>query len=1011
MPTVQEAAITNLRQGVRTEYAVYRLAIGETLDEAAIVTGWLPTGPQWTEVSGSVAGAGKAEHKHDGEGASLDLTIWNFRRDQWPDSTPVALIARWWDGSGWSAWRTVVWGYTTGAAKVRSTPEGRTGTLAVRYTNRWTKLPLPSTRMGRRDLAEGASPGFFTAPLSAPESLVPREYAFQADTDPPNLVDSQLDTLAASGTFAAPEEIIYGQMPVPRIVRFFGPHDPGVGVSGQPRFIELAATSDAWPWGTTWTGIPDMYNTSSGEGQPALRNDDTLHTTVETYPGPPAFQVFRVVNKANYDHGTRKDRWVQWIQGAGKPNVPAKLKIDLRAASSYSIGKRILLGVSDGRTVGSANQFVTVLLGADWQTFEFTIESTTEYGSVKLSMKTNYEEQYDNDIIYDIRSLKVLYGWNHDEWARENDYKALQLGLDDGAGHERWVRLSWDVIPGGNWTIPPESTVIFCDDAATLKQRFDPGTSQVFQLKQAFKHWFFKPGQGRIRLVGMGNPTNPNDIDSGSDAGPAINIENINFATNGLDWEPYESMARKNPWGTGNFEVEEFAALGFGEEFGPSYWTFSLGAFDPPTLETAVTIGDNAVYVTDILPFQHSTQIRIESETLTVLGKDEGALFLTAPATVAHAEGVPVYPLYNGTVAAGSTPQGGKTFDMVEVRRREGGPAILSGFLLYSKFGSPGDPGAGGSRWERHPDWELLRRWRGNTAPTVTAYPAVVQTPGGPVSADQIRHICLGIQEMERTDGAANYAMANELIVREWVAAAGRAGAYTSASVGDISGAIGYILAQHGRVPPSKIINTLPTIPISSLNIAPTTVAQGLASVAGPQLVKVWADGLGYGRISPSPTSLFFDEQDAIWTWDEGNCWGLELNGDWEEAYQCAQVIIYAKEPGSLRRHTVAYPEFRLPMGNVLEMKDITVSSREQAIDLARAAFREANTRRSLTIQAGAVPWLQPYQRHIVNLAALDPSGWWSGLNVYVAAFSTTFSLVNGIPLNRTAITLREMAL
>jgi hypothetical protein len=1009
MVTVQEAAITTLQDGVRAEYALWRYAGDITLfDPNGIGVGFLPVGPGWEEVTEASGGAG-ASFAHDGTGGTITFTVLGYRRDEWPDDQPVALVGRWWDGLAYSAWRTVGWGYTTGAGRTRRGADGIVRfDVSASIVGRWDQLPVPGIAFGRANLATGATPGYSAPALVNPEELVPQEYAYQDDTGPEKAIDGNVDTVAAAETLATTQRLEYGSFDHPRIASFFGPHDRGVAVGGIARFIQLAYTHNGTPWGVTWTSIPPMYNAVAGEGKPALREDDKIATQVATYPD--GRKAFRVRNKQSSD--PKRDTWIQWRVLSSRVNVPMRVSLELKASSTSGIGKRLQLGVTTSASVGAQGFSTVVELGVDWQIFVFDWDSSTDYGGATMSIKTTPGELVAGDFYYDLSNFRVLYGWNHDEWSKRNGYKSLYLGLDDGLGHEKWQRISWELAPGGNWSIAPESTVVIADDAATLKANHAIGRSTVFQLKNAYKWWHFEPDVGRMKLALMNQPPDPNNIDA-LPAG-AIVIEDINFATNGLSWLPTQAMVRKNPWGTGGFVADDYPGVGLGEQIGAGWWTYDLGAFTPPVLQEPAAVGDTVLWVSGTRPFQGTGTVRIQAEDLAYTAKEEGALVLASPVATAHAAGLPVVPLTDGKVGPGSSPQIAKTWDYLELRRREGVPPLRDGVIFGSKLANPGDPSAGGARWERHPDWFPIHRFRDNQAAVIA-----VHAPGNPTNsgvwvwADQLRHVGIAVDVMHPDDlGRPQHPMLNELIVSEWVPESGAGGAYDSPDSGDLAGMIGHLLVKYAGLAAAKYLPAIPAIPLGTLTVTPTTVAQAVSSVAQRQLARLWVDGLGFAHLTAAPNSLLFDAQDVTWEWTEQNCWGPVPDGDREAAHNVAQVVIYAREPGTLRHHTIAYPSVRLPLGSVLELKDVVVSSRRQGEDFAAAAFRDANARRSLTIQAGACPWIAPFQRHLVNLPSLDPSGEWTGVNMYVAGYTMKFAAIaGGGVVCRTAITLREMAL
>ena len=177
-------------------------------------------------------------------------------------------------------------------------------------------------------------------------------------------------------------------------------------------------------------------------------------------------------------------------------------------------------------------------------------------------------------------------------------------------------------------------------------------------------------------------------------------------------------------------------------------------------------------------------------------------------------------------------------------------------------------------------------------------------------------------------------------------------------------------------------------------------------------MLSLRVDNWGYAILEPSPSSLLFDRQAVEWTWTEQNSWGIEQAGDWASPQRVAQVVAWGYDPVTMRHYRIAYPERRAPFGSVTEIKDITVSSPDQLREIARALYRDGNTRRKLVVTAGACPWLQVNQRHVVSYPSLDAGGAWAGINFYVESFAVEIGLSRYRSLSwKTTITLREMAL
>ena len=1014
MPTVQETTITN-RRLVLDDLRIWRKVADLTpSEEEAIIPGWLPSSPDWEDVTDQVRLGQGVRATVGNNGPTIGLTVNQHSQDAWPYRRPVALVGRHWDGTDWYEY-VAAWGRVVGAGGQRRRGAEQSGEVQLDLARWWMGAQIPAHRLGRLNAALGASLVGGSTVLATPLSESPGEYVNQASCAATLMVDGNMDTVTVADAFADPAIPSIGDTAKPRVLRLYaGRTSRSIGAGGEPLFVEIWAGHNIAPWGYTWTGIPEMYNAGAGEGQAAVRDDARLTTTVQTIEaGEKAFQV-HVKQNTN----PKGDTWVQWIVAdAAYANRPMTVKLELRAApaSPAAVGRRLDISLGTAQTVGAQTKNVRpFVLSADWQEVKFDFDSSTDYAGAKISVKTWPGESQDGAWTYQIRRLDVGMGWDHDEYAKGHDFVALRLGIDDGIGHEKWVRCSWDLADGvGNFRIPAYDSIIITDDIDTLKRKFDVGNRTVWQMKKIAPWWFFGPSIGRIKLALMTNPADENDIDATVGGGGTFDLlDDINLSAVPA-WTPMQALSRQTPIGTGSLAAEDFPQIGVIPAFGSAYWYFDLGAPDHPTLLRDLPIGSTRVPVSDLDRYARAGSIKIGSETRGFDGKEEDALILTAATTATHSQGDAVIPCYDANVGAGTDVQTGKLIDYCEIRRKDGKATIADGFVLYSNATSPGDPGSGGSKWENHPDWDLLTRFSGNLQTTVAAAPKMATVSGGASApALQARFWCVGISRMNRTYHKRERSKINELVLREFVPGAGASGEYLGHGAGDINGAIGHLLVRHAGVPLGKFVNAAPSIPLNDLHIAPTTASGAVGSLLSRGLLALVVDNYGYVTLEPSPSSPLFDRQEAEWTWTEANSWGAEQTGTWDEPSRVSQVVAWGYDPVTMRNYRVSYPPTPNPLGASLEVKDLIVSSPDQLREIARARFRDANTRRGLKIKAGAVPWLRVNQRHVVNYPSLDPGGEWSGINFFVESYEVSIALTErrGIVWT-TTISLREMAL
>lgn len=1013
IPTFGQQAITNLIRGVRHDVTVYFHAGGDfwtpTL-EAAIQSGWVPSGGAWTNVTNLIVPNTTIKIAADN---TITFQVTGHGTANWPDDSVIVIVARHWDGGGWSAYYVAGWGFVRGDGRQDDQRFTQTGEITCTYVDRFKKMPLSSHRFGRRNLCIGATIAGSSPAIANPNTEAPLEYVSQANAAGENAIDGNVDTVYIADVVCDPARPVLGDSVVPRFLRMYaGRNVRTIGAGGEPIWIEIWCGHNVTPWGITWTGIPNMYNDGAGEGQPAERTDARLSTAAVTYgDGSRGFQV-RSFQNAAYT----ADTWIQWIIGSGYVKRPIRVSVDIKAASTPSIGKALLLSITDAAPTPSARRdFDPLILAQEWAHYEFPFDSSGNYGGAKISIKTLPGELISGDIYYELRNLRVDIGWDNDMYGQENGFRTLWLGVDDGIGHEKWIKVAWNLEKSGNWRIPPYSSIIITDDIGVFKGKFDPGDRQVYQLKNTFPTWFIGPSpeHTRLRLVLMNNPPDLFDIDNLP--GDAIDLDTFSFDTFG--WTPHQGVLRANPLGTGAITTEEFPQPGMEQTFGTAFIRVDLGAFVAPTLIRDISATDLYIPVDDLDRYPWFGTIRIGMEDIQFNGKDAEYLIGTfrgvnATTQTAHNRGDAVTPCFDANAGAGATAQTGPMVDKFTIRRRDGKPVIASGALLWSNLPGPGDPSVGGAKWERHPDWNLAMRWAGNQSATIDYTPPLATVRGGVANVIQARHWCGVGDRMGYVFGQPQRFKVNELIAREYSPGAAQDGAYLGHQAGDYGGVIGHILTQHAGVPLTKFANLVASgTPITDLHIAPTTVQSALNSVMGAQYLTVYNDRWNNLYMIAVPGSSLFLANTITWTWTDQNAWGARIVGQWGEAHPCAQVILWALEPAALKQYYFAYPAVPDRLGNTIELHDVAVGSYDQGREMARAIYRNARARRSIQLNAGACPWIGRYQRHIVNLPSLDTTGAWSGVNCYVRDYTVEIGMGDGGITWQTSVTLTELAL
>ena len=1014
MPTTQEAAITNLRTGIRHNFRVYRAEVELTQDdEAAIIPGWVPTGPTWSDVTAQLRADSKITIKADN---TITFAVRNHNRSEWQDDRAIVIIAQHWDGAAWCPFYVAGWGYIRGDGRQDDLRFEQYGEVTVTYLDRLKKRPLPAHHMGRPNLAKGASIGGATPAIADAIAEVPLEFTSQADGAATRAVDGNSDTAYVSDTVCDPDPPVKGDSVYPRILRICaGRTVRTIGAGGEPLWVEIWAGHDLTPWGTTWIGVPEMYNAPAGEGMPAERTEPgKLKYEVVTYgDGTKGFRSTSYMS-AN----PKLDTWIQWIIQSGYTRMPFRVTIEIKAGHPDSIGKAVMIGVTDAAPTPSFSQLIDpVVLTADWQRFQFDSADSGNYGGAKLSIKTKVGELLSGDMVYEIRRFQVAIGFDNDVYGPLLDYKTLHLGMDDGAGHEKWVRIAWNLAKKGNWRIEPFGSVIITDNLSVFKSKFDAGGRTVYEMQREFPYWFFGPSVGRIKLMFAGADIHMDDLDFIPPDAIVLDDIDMSVVNGGVPWLPRQALTRQSPLGTGYLAVEDYPQQGMETTYGQAFLWVDLGEYVPPTLSDAITAADLLIPVSDPDEYPAYGTIRIGTEDIIFVGKDGEYLIATtrgANSTVAaaHSATDPVVPCYDDNAGPGATAQTGPLIDKFVVRRKPGTPVIASGAIIWSNLPAPGNPSSGGAKWELHPDWELGMRFAGNKTGDIEFIPPSAEVRGGYANVRQARHWAIVCDRMAYANGKPQRFKVNEVIARKFSPAAGQSGAYAGHGAGDYTGVVGHLLTQHGGLPVSKFIPQVSGVPLSELSITPSNVQSAVQSAIGGQYLTIYNDAYNRVYLTGAPGSFLFSALDIEWAWTPSNAWGVRTSGDWSEAHPCAQVVMHAIEAATMRQYVIKYPEMPDLLGDVITVKDVHVTSEDQAREMTRALYRRARTRRKISVQAGACPWIKRYQRHTINFPDLDRGAEWDGLNVYVDNFTITIGLSDkGSITWNTAVDLVELAL
>lgn len=989
------------------------------LDETTIDLDWLPvTG--WTEKTSEILLSEGAVINHDGQGPTITFTVADESRSEWKDDLAVAVIAQhFYPASGAFGDRYLVaWAYLSGEDRqTLNLDYMQTGQRIATYAGYWSKKPVESMRLGRRNLAANATIVSSSAILANPAEEAPLEYLSADTCAATKILDGFADTPSILDVIADPVIPYIGDMPTVRFLRLFGPQTRGVAVGGVPRFAELVFGHSVTPWGKTWTSIPGMYF----EGTAAERTEaGRIHTTAVTYmDGSKGFQV---TSYQSFDLAF--STWIQWIIPAS-PKIPMKSVIEIKAGNPFSVGKRVHLLLSDATPEHTQRFDVNPFaLGLDWQKFEFSYTSDEHAGGAKIEITTVQGETFGGDVIYEIRNLDVEEGYSDEVQAPENSQRRLFLCYDNGAGTQAAQRIAFDLVGGASdWTIPPFGTVIITDDIPTFKAYFGDTGKTLMQMKNLQPLWYWAPGVGKLKLAYSTNPLRTNYSD-----GSLVTVEEINFTTNGFSWTAHQSLIKGDgtsgsPIGTGSWTTEEFPHVGILPTggYGSAYWWIDLGTFAAPKLKLPMDTSSMRITVDNIDEYTEEGLCTIGTERIWWIGKDGDSLLVNArhisgTSVAAHSIGDSVIPDgFTGQFQNSAAKQVGWNVDMIKLRRKPWTPVIRAGAVIYSNLVSPSDPTTGGLRWDRNPDWSLAQQWSDRQGNLDVVTINLLDLFGG---SKEMRHIVVRIDDMDR-DPAGNpqRAKLNEFIAYEAQMAAGVNGLYRSKNASDLAGALGFILTQRAGVPAAKVTvatqangNAIQTSAIGDLPIAPSDSNQVINSLAAKGLLSVWLDAANTATIDAQTTNPAYVPMVPYFTIDATMLTGSFVL-TWSAAHSVSQVNITAQELASMRTYSASYPTVPAFLGTVADIRDVTVFTANDVSAIAEATYRDRNTRRRGVAPVGALPWLEKGQRILVNLPEIDLGGNGIGVTFVVASFSLQLGMDDGGVTWDTSLTLVELGL
>lgn len=980
-PTLTEAAVTEGR-AVSQEVRWFLGPARSVLDETTIVGAWTPIGVAgWTDRSGDVLGS--AEVAMTGRGYQATFTVADEARATWADDLAVAVCVRSYLDGAYTAWALLCLGYLDGSGTQRRGVDLlQTGDRLITYTGYWEQTNLPAHRFGTRNLMDGASLTGSTGALSTPSAEAPKEYISQDDCTGTKAIDGNVDTVAISPLLAdaAPPGTI-GQTADPRLAWLYAgrtSRTPGAG--NEPIAVGLYCQRDALGGWGAFTNAGTVPNLSEqGTNQP---NNSYVVGTIDTGNGKYIARI--LAQPGNPD----AKNYVQWNIGTPN-NVPLRLELTIKAGSTPSIGRTVLLqaGAFDGGVKDT-----TITLSSSWSTYTFDYDNSGARGFL-FRPRAGRLELATDDLYYEFR-LKLYAGYCDES----PDHGRLFLAYDNGAGEQRWIRPAFD-LTNPAWTIPPGKLVFLVDDPVLFKAKFDPGDALVLGLKNLFPGFYFGPGVGKLKLAYNTNPLR-NDYSGGTTpyTGGGTLIEEINFATNGLTWSPFASLERRSPSGTGGLVVNDYPqpSLNTASSYGPSWWQYSLPTYVAPRLTAPVSIGGTRLPVDDSEEFPPSGNVYVGNSpgpygVAAFTGKDGDSLILAVPLLNAYGVGTQLWAEYGG--ARRTT----WLVDGVRVRRKPGTPQIADGKVITTSLPSPGSPSPD---YERGTDWDLYGAFAD------VSDEAALAAPEGPRPVAGLTAI---IARMAQPYGVVERGKVNEIVAYQHKPG-NAAGGWVGHAVTHLSAVLGHLLTQHGSVPLSKVSVVGSTPQIGDLPVTPTTLAQAVDQLCRSGRLTVTADPYGAVTIAPDPASPAYTAATVVYTFTEANVLGT-VEAGWTRAHAVAQVRYTAREAASMRVYTGRYPSRPAQLGQIVELRDLLVRSGREAVDSGEAEYRSGNARRSYRFSTGFAPWLRWGDRVVCDFPSLDASGAHVGINCYVAAIRHTIRVDRGGAYLTSALELREAAL
>lgn len=1011
-------------------------------DETTITGGWLP-GAGWTNMTNQVRGDITLDLTEQTRGWKASWRVNNESRATWDEGRPFAIVHKhWYASSGYGARALFMWGYLPGEGAQTMDRYGvQTGTRAGSYADKWTRTPTPSLQFGRLNLMTGAQfdAAKSVAPLATPSAEVQfREYVSQAVVDGTMGNDQNADTAVVSTLVAAlalPSTLGntvqnisngVGFRPVPRIRRLFiGRTSHVVGAGGQTAFVEITCHAMHINWDfETPAAIPAFNEVAAGSPYPATISNSFVGTAFVAGAGVGGSQSFRVrlKNQASSAH-PENGPYIQWNTGSGWVRLPAKLTFSIRAASTnpvnadYSVGRTVHVTLKQASPAENAKDEIDIVLTDQYVDYSLTLDSVGTYGGVMMRFGAKVNGVNGADMLWELDNLRVTFGFNDLEHAKVADSSRFTIAFDDGIGGERRVNLFNDSLLPDEWIIKPEETMIIADDGQVFAARFTAGEKTVVSLRARTltqpNLWFGPLSAARLKTEFT---TNPSRVDYDDVTNVHDQVEEVIFS--GLNWtigaNP-QAIVRDAPVSTGGFTTEDYPRLGLltSSAFGSSYWTYNLQAYVAPTLAFDIGTTDPSLVVSDGDHYENNVIVQVDNELIQCGLNLQGALRVTtrgynpagAPFAIGHPNG-PAAHLAGAQVIPwrNNVAQIGKLVSDVEIRRRAGLSRILDGKVLYSNEIAPPSP---------FPDFERTAGgyWKvygfySNAAGDVVKVPS----PGG-VPYVEARWLVNIVAHMEPYGGVLQRGKFNEIVARQYSPAASASGAYQSRQVAYLADMVGYLLVVHGGVPDFKYFWPFSGVSVDAVSVAPSMLSQVIDNVCQNSDFRVMVDGYGVCTLVPRPSSPWFRPSVPTATW------GLADLRDvgtltWVNRNRVAQVKLVARDVAGMRVHAVRYPDIAGTVGEIREIKDILVSGIDQARDFARAAYRQANGRRTPPVVTGYVPDIKLYDRHVINLPGLDPGGGSIGVNTYVTGVRIVWSEVaSGSHRWRTTISLQELTL